>query len=78
MSNKGEDKKDTAPSAPSTVSAASVATADAARKPRLVRMVVTTGATLANGKVQTAGYEFDVDEKDVEALLPEGFEIVKR
>lgn len=53
-------------------------TADAARAPKLVRMVVTTGATLANGKVQTAGYEFDVDEKDVDALLPQGFEVLKR
>lgn len=51
---------------------------DAARAPKLVRMVVTTGATLANGRVETKGYEFDVDEKDVADLLPQGFEILKR
>ena len=77
MSGKGDEKKDAAPAA-QAASAPAVARADAARAPKLVRMVVTTGATLANGKVQTAGYEFDVDEKEVEALLPEGFELVTR
>lgn len=49
-----------------------------ARALKLVRMVVTTGATIADGRVQTAGYEFDADEKDVAGLIPQGFEVLKR
>lgn len=50
----------------------------APRALKLVRMVVTTGATIADGRVQTEGYEFDADEKDVAGLIPQGFAVLKR
>ena len=46
--------------------------------PKLVRMVVTTGATIADGAVRTEGYEFDAEERHVAELLPQGFAVVKR
>lgn len=55
-----------------------LASADSTRAPKLVRMVVTTGATIASGQVKTEGYEFDVDEKEVAGLLPQGFAVLTR
>lgn len=55
-----------------------LASADAARAPKLVRMVVTTGATVSDGQIRTRGYEFDVTEAEVADLLPQGFEVLKR